>query len=221
MAILILYFKTFFTTGVYFDDTFLKKEAEGSDTHYVGKSKHGDFHHITVKKGIDQQSGVDVIYRLPNDLNKKYTVTFRDAVNLEIGIESIKNEEGNIIFEGEYSKNMPFLFDKNGDPLMEYDYIIDEEISYNADYRIPLKNVVDFSTFSNETIRGRFELLMFAIILFVLTAIDIKFPLFFFMLKNFLHVRNPEPSDLYITMQRISWYMYPIIGIILMIAAIY
>lgn len=222
IVLLIFYFKAFFTTGVYFDHVFLKKEVVSCDNHYSGKGEYGRIN-ITVKGIINKDSSADVIYKLPNNINKKYTVSFKDASNWELGIENIKDEKGNIVFEGEYRKNDFFLYDKNGEPLFEVNQIMTPHnviTPYNSSYEVPMKSAADFATFSSETIRGEYEYLMLAIVLFVLTLIDIKFPLFFFTLRHFLDVKNPEPSDLYIEIQRISWYVYPIIGIILMIAAI-
>jgi hypothetical protein len=63
--------------------------------------------------------------------------------------------------------------------------------------------------------------LMPAIFLIIFTVIDRMFPLFFFKLRHFLDVKDPEPSDLYIAVQRLSWYAYPVITAILLIAAIF
>ena len=115
VIILIFYFKAFFTTGVYYDDTFLKKEVVNNENHYVGKSKYG-FIDITVKKQNNIQDSADVIYRLPNNINKKYIVSFKDAGDMEQEFKNIKikDENGNIIFEGRYKKDDDFLIDKNG-----------------------------------------------------------------------------------------------------------
>lgn len=222
ICVLGIYFKTFFTTGVYFNDTFLKKEVISTDSHYIGESKYGDIH-ITVKGQKNKNSSVDVIYRLPNNINMQYSVSFKDAINWDLGIDNIKDEDGDIIFEGEYRKGSYFLFDKNGKPLMKDSFrvVINGDIQYNDDYKISLINIANFANFAKDTIRGDYEYLLIAIILFILTLIDIKFPLFFFTLRHFLDVQNPEPSDFYITMQRISWVVYPILIVIFMIAAIY
>lgn len=224
IAVMIFYFKAFFTTGVYFNDTFLKKKVVNSDSHYIGESLYGTIH-ITVKGVKNKDRYADVIYSLPNGIHMQYTVTFKDASNWDLGIVNIKDEKGNIIFEGfegEYDKDSPFLYDKSGKPLIEdvIRVVIDGENPYDEDYTVPLKNVADMATFSNDTIRGRYDYLILAIFIFIFTAVDIKFPLFFFKLKHFLDVKDPEPSDFYVFMQRISWYVLPVIGIILMITAI-
>ncbi len=221
VIVLIFYFKAFFTTGVYYDGTFLKKEVVSSDTHYVGKSASRGIH-ITVKGRKNKHNSAEVFYRLPNNINKQYTVNFKDAGNWNLGIENIKDEAGNIVFEGEYRKDSSFLFDKDGKPMIS-DAVrisVNGKTFYNENYKISLKNVADFSVFAKDTIRGKFEFLFLAIILFVLTAIDIKFPLLFFTLKHMWEVRDPEPSDFYLEVQRATWIVFPIVGVVLMIVAI-
>lgn len=61
---------------------------------------------------------------------------------------------------------------------------------------------------------------MMAIFLFILTIIDIKDPMLFFRLNHFLSVRDPEPTDFYISMQKVGWVVMPLLGIVLMIVAI-
>lgn len=221
LLILAIYFKTFFTTGAYFEDTFLKKEVISFDNHYIGKSVYGDIH-ITVKGIENKHKSADVIYRLPNSINKQYTVNFKDASNWGLGIENIEDENGKIIFDGEYKKGDRFLFDKSGKPLLEGSirFRMDGVNPYKNGYKISLLNIVKFASFEKDGIRGDAELLMLAILLLVLVTIDIRFPLFFFTLSHFLDVKDPEPSDFYIMMQRISWVAYPLIAMVLMIASI-
>ena len=221
IVLLGLYFKAFFTTGVYFDDIFLKKEVVSSDTYYKGKNRFGRIQ-ITVKGQLNKNNSADVLYSFPNNINKQYTVTFKAAKDWTLGIENIKDEDGKIIFEGEYQKGSYFLFDKNGEPFMDdtINVFIEGQNPYTEEYRVPLKNVADFALFGVESIRGKYEFLIMAILIFLYTALDIKYPLFLFNLKNGLSVKDPEPSDLYLTMQKFSWYASPVIGIFLMIAAL-
>ena len=60
----------FFTTGVYFDDIFLKKEVVSSDTYYKGKNKFGPIQ-ITVKGELNKHNSADVLYSCANNINKK------------------------------------------------------------------------------------------------------------------------------------------------------
>ncbi len=98
---LILYLKYFFTTGVFYDDTFLKKQGEYTDIQYIGKTKQGKIQ-ISVKALTDKQNSIDVIFRLPNDINKQYNVSFKDADYSGYGNLNIKDENGNTVFRGQY-----------------------------------------------------------------------------------------------------------------------
>ncbi|HHW30695.1 MAG TPA: hypothetical protein GXX20_03315 [Clostridiaceae bacterium] len=217
-----MYFLVFFTKGVVYDEVFLKKEVIGADTHYIGKGRWGQIH-ITVKgiKGI--HDNIEVIYRLPNNIVEKYEVGFEknnEDFREKVVIKDINN---NIIFEGRYREGDIFLFDKNEEPFIEGigHIIINDQNPYKSDYKIYLKSVVSFASGEGEQIRGDVRLLVISIFLIIITVIDIKYPLFFFRLRHSLSVENPEPSDFYITMQRISWCISPIIILIGLLAAIF
>lgn len=169
IVILFFYLKTFFTTGVYFHDAFLKKQVLCSEIHYTGTTKYGKAQ-IIVKGLVNKESIIEVDYILPNNINKNYKVEFENIFNSEIdmgdiediyvrdsrvGIENIKDEDGNVIFPGGvYKKYFSFLFEKNGEPFMDVSPVmIDMENAYNNNYKLPLNNVVAFATSSNDVIR--------------------------------------------------------------------
>ncbi|HOC09723.1 MAG TPA: hypothetical protein PKN88_09370, partial [Bacillota bacterium] len=160
-AALILYFIVFFTRGAEFDDTFLKKEVVSSDAHYMGKNMYGSIH-ITVKGLKDVHRSAEVIFRLPNDINRRYTVNFQDPKNWDAGIENIKGEDGSIVFEGEYRKDRDFMVDKNGELWLDYNARVMKygESPYNEDYKISLKNVADFAYSAKDITRGNYGLLV-------------------------------------------------------------
>jgi hypothetical protein len=221
-AALILYFVAFFTKGAEFDDMFLKKEVVSADAHYMGRNMYGSIH-ITVKGLKDVHSSAEVVFRLPNNINRRYTVNFKDPKDWDAGIENIKDGDGNIVFDGEYIKGRSFMLDKNGELWLDYNArILTYGVSpYNEDYKISLKNVADFAYSAKDTIRGKYEYLLPAILFLIITLIDIKYPLFFFTLRHSMEVDDPQPSEFYITIQRALWVVYPIIALILMLAAIY
>lgn len=227
ILIFIFYFKVFSTKGAYFYGIFLKKEVFSSGTQYTGNSKKGSIQ-IIVKGQIKNQSSVDVIYRLPNNVNYYYTVNFDDVTGPYIGIQNIKDKDGKIAFSGgNYSRDIHYLTSKDGQTIFDTQVIVNGESPYNSDYiiypdnEVSLSNVVSFATSENDLIRGQYEYLVPAIFILVFTLIDIKFPLFFFYIRNFLVVKDPEPSELYTTIQRAGWLIGPAIAFILMIAAIF
>lgn len=219
ILIIVLYFKAFFTNGIYFDDVFLKKEPNSTGTSYTGKINSSHVK-ITVTGIRDKDKNSEVIFKFPDNINLKYTVEFIDANNWNSGIAVIIDKDGTKVFEGDYREGHLFMTDKAGNMVFDESFkgIVNGEVKYGA--KVPLKKVADLAYSTNETIRGRFDLLFFAILLFGLTFIDIKYPLFFFTLNHFIDVKDPEPSEFYIGMQQASWVIMPIIGIILLIVAI-
>ncbi|WP_078553536.1 hypothetical protein [Bacillus alkalicellulosilyticus] len=221
ILITIFYVRAFFTTGMYYDQSFLQKNTNGSASQYIGKNDYGEFY-ISV---FEQENNNTVVtYQLPNNISETFTVSFREPEYGDVGIESITDSQGTQLFDGEYSKEQLFLYDETGNPFIEDDAIIqirvNRESPYQSGYVIPLKNVVDVAYFANDTIRGKVELFILALFLFIITGIDFKFPLLFFKLRYFLYVRDPEPSYLYIMMQKISRYVLLTAGVILLILAI-
>lgn len=222
IVLLIFYFKAFFTEGAYFNDTFLVKSVVGAERHYIGKSRQGGIH-ITVKGLEDTHESMEVIYRLPGNVNRQYTVMLNHENKWFPSIEKIIDKDGNIIFEGEYKKGQQYMVDKNGKPLFSFDItaLRNVDIAYDESYKVPLKNIAEFAFSETDTFRGEIHYLIYALILFLVTWIDYKYPLFFFKFKYWIDVEDPKPSEFYLMMQRISYVVVPMIGIILMIAAIY
>ncbi|HWQ30439.1 MAG TPA: hypothetical protein VN549_05555 [Negativicutes bacterium] len=216
---LILYFRTFLTKGIFYDGNFLRKEAAASETYYRGRGPYG-YIHITVRGIKDKDPSAEVIYKLPNNISSQYTVTFRDRSHWAEGIENIKDEKGSVVFEGEYRRGSLFLIDKNGELVMDMQFRVEGIDPYDQSYKVPLANIASTASFDDEAIRGRLDLLFPAVLLLAFILIDIRFPLFFFSLKHWWDVKDPEPSDLYVSMQRLSWRITPIIAIVLMIAAV-
>lgn len=204
-----------------FEQTFLEKKVDGATTHYIGKHTYGPIH-LLVKEGEDEDTK-KVTYLLPNKINRQYTVK---ATTNYWGVEkvSITDEKGLLLFEGMYSPDYFFLTNENGEPYINDEEMFRVDYNYNSpftkDYVVPLKHVVDVAFQENETIRGEVPLMLIAFFLIGYTAFDRKFPLFFFYLRNWLDVRDPEPSEFYLSMQRLGWKVFPIAGVILLIVAL-
>lgn len=220
IVLVIFYFKVFFTRGAFFNDIFLKKETGVNETYYTGKTNHGDIK-ITVKREETTYDKSEVIYSFPNNNTKHFIVNYKNEYNWDDYIENITDEKGNILFEGIYIKGSPYLHGKNGDIIFRtnYDYRFDVLIGGKT-YELPLVNVMEFATYEIERIKGEAEIMAVALLLLFIVAIDIKYPLFFFTLSHFIDVKDPEPTDFYIFMQKVSWVVIPLISIILLIVAI-
>jgi hypothetical protein len=218
IILLIFYLKIFFTNGVYFEDTFLKKEVVNSERFYSGKDIFGNIQ-ITIKERTNTNKSVEVIYDLPNNINRQYTVNFKSENDQYADIENIKDKDGNIVFSGgQYQKIHQLLLGEKEELVFDdnFQVRISGKSPYSNEYKVPLNNVVGFATYSNDIIRGEYNFLFLAIFISAFLLIDIKFPLLFFNLKYMWSVNNPEPSDFYILIQRIFWYITPFIVLILM-----
>lgn len=119
-------------------------------------------------------------------------------------------------------KGSPYLHDESGKIIfrINYDYRFDVLVEGDT-YELPLVNVMEFATYEIERIRGDAQIMIIAILLLLIIAFDIKYPLFFFTLSHFIDVKDPEPTDFYIFMQEVWWVVIPIISIIFLIVAIY
>lgn len=218
-ALTILYVATFFTKGIYYDDTFLKKNKTATETHYVGSNAYGKLHII-----VSGEGSREVAFKLPNGIQRNYKVNLSKNSNPGKEISSIVDHKGKTIQIGYYDKDSYFLMDKNLEPLIQHDGIqalINGESPYNKNYIIGLKSVADLATFEGETIRGKAEWLILGMFTLGIIAIDIKYPTLFFQLSFFLHVKNPEPTDLYRNIQRLSWYVLPLVALVILLMAIF
>lgn len=218
-VLFIWYLSIFFDNGIFFENVFLEKSSDGSITSYVGKHHEGRIR-IDVEK-IDFEESI-VTYQLPNQLDFNFTVlSLKETYPMRYKIE-ILNDKDDSIFKGTYDANSYYLRDDNEEILFDYDI---SSLGYNnksflASYKPSYLTTVKRSLQENETYRGDSGYLAVAIFLFVFIIIDIKDPLFFFYLKNVLSVKDPEPSELYITIQHLSWVVYPFIIITLLIVAL-
>jgi len=208
--------------GVFFDDTFLKKQGKYPNIQYVGKTNQGSIQ-ISVDVLNEDQNNINVTFKLPNNINKQYNVRFKDSSVWGLSNIVVEDYSDNVIFEGQYNESISFLFDKYGIPSTNNKTTIvrtNEKVTYDKNYEVSLKKVVDFAAFANETTRGKLEYLVITVLIFTLTLIDIKYPLLFFKLNHMFSVKDPEPSDFYISMQQMSWVIMPTIGLALLIAAV-
>ncbi|WP_432403877.1 hypothetical protein [Wukongibacter sp. M2B1] len=217
------YLKAFFTKGAYFEGVFLEKEVIGEETNYIGRTIDGDIQ-IIVNKLEEEKGKIEAIFKLPNNITRKFNISFED--NAYKKTQTITNELGDVIFEGSYESGSMILFDKNGEILFDETIRMylnkrnETEDRFPKNYEVSLLTITQFAYGENETIRGKSQFLAIAIILSIITIIDMRYPLLFFQLRHSLSVQDPEPTEIYVLIQRISWVIYPIIIIGCLIAGV-
>lgn len=110
------------------------------------------------------------------------------------------------------------VFEKDGKP-----YVGETNIIINgSEQPVDSLNVVSLVNIycDDFDIRGNAAAMGFAVILLILWAIDICFPRALFLLSHFISVENPQPSQLYLSAQRIGWVAFPILSAIIMIISL-
>jgi len=212
LTIVFLYFKTFFSIGIFYEETFLKRKFILNERHYIGSNEYGTID-IAVKFDMENQKSKMVVFNFPNNRPKKYTINY----NKDNIVETIKNDDGKVIFSENYDTVTNVL--GQGAKFMTDNTVIKVKKSNDNSgyYNISLRDIVSFSRPGYGEIRGDIGLLIGSIFLSLFYFIDLVYPLFFFKIKHILSVKNPEPSNFYLKIQKISRYIYPCIIFIMLL----
>lgn len=199
--------------GVLFDGTVWKRTGSDSGTVYTGKLPGEGAAVITVTRdgqGATVEYASDVlhdIYRMEYPLPPVQTE--RGAVN---GIRILKN--GEVLFEGGYDGGKYGWYDKNGQWDSGFEVITGQDEAAPAFTGLNERNVVYFAEGPALTARGSWFLYALMVFFTLLVMLDVAFPTALFYMRHCCDVRDPEPSDFYLAMQKVSWVVYPILLLI-------
>ncbi|ABX40895.1 hypothetical protein [Lachnoclostridium phytofermentans] len=215
---LIWYITLFNQKVIYFNGERLIQTKLTNSTQYKGNYLSEPIL-ITVQ---NQNTGEIIVeYNLPNKLYFSYLVYFENGNNYGKKIRIL--EDNNELFNGIYNNNSPFnLLTNDLEPYFDNDLrVVSNNNFYPGDFKPSLNTTAEFATGNGVENRGKiYPLIMFFVVL-IIYFIDIKFPLFFFTLHNFLSVKDPEPTEFYLYMQKLGWYViYPIFLIVLLFMGI-
>ena len=220
-ALLTLFLHT--QKGVEFEGGFLRMSdgASGSAvTVYTGKLR-GEQVKITVNRAAGENL-TEVVFQIGDRI--------RDVCTLETGLPPIQAEQlgpvehiritknGRLLFEGGYDPEYDmgwYDLDGNWDPLaMSVSYGSTVGDDYWEHYETDGGTVLRFAQGSELVSRGSWGL-YFAMLLFsALLALDAAYPLVLFHWRHMCDVKDPEPSDFYLAVQRIGWCVYPFLLLI-------
>lgn len=221
ILLLVLYFRLFQVPGIRFYGTFLTKTGDASEAHYRGRSQEGKFH-ITVKGEKNKDREATVLYELPNRIKLSHGIEFTQADTWEDSFITVSEGNGDVVFTGNYNRYDPILMNANGEP--DWGQM---RVSYNGNsmfvpgYKAAVKESVDLAVRADETIRGKWDFLLLALFIFAAVGLDMAFPLLGFSLSHRMWVENAEPSDAYLFMQRLGWVVMPILGLVIMVVAVW
>ena len=200
-----------FRKGVVFDEHLLRIYETEDSTVYSGKV-HREEVSVTVRSDLQQ-----VEYTVRDRIHDIYTIEYPlESIKTEFGtangIRILKNDK--VLFEGGYFPNQDFLLwvDPNG----EWDAGI--QISYGtygepekAPQELTKSNVMYFLEGPEVVHRGSIGLYVLMVAMTLLLMLDVAHPLVLFKLQHMLDVRDPEPTEFYLGMQRVGWVIYPVL----------
>lgn len=224
LILMAVYFYLFFQRGILLENTFLRLSREDNAYVFKGSSRGKDII-VRVDGDVYITNTAVVSYEIENEYRQNFVINATSPLEYSTFVKIYVNDK--VKFEGTYkidSRSFFPLSDKYGKPYMDDLRISFEgynvENSYTKPFEASYTHIVTTAFKDNIIIRGNWELMLTAVLLLIFIAVDIKWPLFFFLLSYHLSVKDPEPSELYISIQHISWIVIPIISLVLLIAGI-
>ena len=215
------------TPGLQFRGEFLKRSVVNEITVYSGKCK-GTELYISV---TPLEDGAAVDFTAENGWERGYVVSGWNSGMGKSPAEPVlvTDRDGAELFRGFLWSN-DYLMDEHGDiDLTHSGFSVSitstkqEEEGTWTDYEPSMLRIVKLAMAPSDVCRGSVGLYLLMLLLTVMLAVDILYPELFFQLKHCLDVRDPEPSDFYIAVQRLCWVVYPVllmIGYYMAVAAI-
>ena len=210
--------------GVLFNGALLKPSEMAEAVTYTGKI-HGENISISVQMESNTVTVITCeaegrrsdVYRMEYPLEPILAVSGFAEGEMVDGIRITKN--GGVLFEGGYDRETSINEAAWSDADGQWDPGVVVTFSTGSgeqDGHLAL-NRWDVMTFANGpelTARGSWMLYFVMVFASILVALDAAFPLTMFRLNHMCDVRDPEPSDFYLAMQRIGWVLWPILILI-------
>lgn len=209
-----------FQKGVEFEGGLLRRTETEESVIYNGKVR-GEQVEITVRAaGSGNLTEVD--FRIGNRI--------QDDCTLETGLPPIQADQlgpvehiritrnGQLLFEGGYTAEHDMgWYDLEGNwaPFSGLEATLRTSgENYWDSYKTSAGTILAFARGPERTARGSW-MLYFTMLLFSgLLALDAAYPLALFRWQHMCDVKDPEPSDFYLGMQRAGWCIYPILLLI-------
>ena len=215
--------------GVEFEGGLLRRTETEESVIYNGKVQ-GERVKITVTDCPDEQ-------RTAAEVQVGDRV--RDEGVVETGLPPIQADQlgpvehiritrnGQLLFEGGYTAEHDmgwYDLEGNWDPFtMSVSYSSTAGDDYWEHYETDRGTILSFARGPQLVSRGSWELYFAMLLLSALLALDAAFPLVIFHWQHMCDVKDPEPSDFYLGMQRAGWCVYPfliLIGYIIALRAL-
>ena len=215
-ALLTLFLHT--QKGVEFEGGFLRL-SDDAVTAYTGKLR-GEQVEITVNRAAGENL-TEVVVQIGDRI--------RDVCTLEIGLPPIQAEQLGPVEHIRIMKNDQLLFEGGYDPDHDYGWYdldgswdpfsVSVSRAYSPDdywknYETDAGTIRRFAQGPELVSRGSWALYFIMLMFSGLLALDAAYPLALFRCQHMCDVKDPEPSDFYLGMQRAGWCIYPILLLI-------
>lgn len=207
--------------GVAFSDALLRVETSETQTVYTGKVN-GEMVCIQVEPAGDNRT--DVVYQAGDHPAQTYTLEYPTETPVATqggttvdGVRVLRN--GSVLFEGGLDPDAESLFRwYSPDGTLDADMIISVSTGEDEDYGPPESlgrdSVWYFAQGPDTSARGSVGVYLLMLLFSALVALDAAFPRALFYMQHCCDVRDPEPSDFYLAMQRLGWVVYPVLILI-------
>lgn len=203
--------------GLLLDGALLRPTETADGVTYAGKL-HGEQVSFSVRRESDTvtvitcetESGSDV-YRMEYPLEPIRAADGFAQGEMVDGICITKN--GTVLFAGGYDReNGGFWYDADGrwDQDLYFSSFTGSDGGTGA-LDLEKQDVMRFADDPELTARGSWLIYFLMLFFSLIVALDAAFPLALFYWRHMCDVRDPEPSDFYLMMQRVGWVVYPIL----------
>lgn len=204
--------------GVAFSDSLLRVETSETAAVYTGKVK-GQAVCIQVEPAGDNRT--DVVYQTGDRPAQTYTLEYptETPVATQSGttVDGVRVwRDGSLLFEGGLDPDAESVFRwYSPDGTWDADVVISVSTGADEDYGPPeylsRDSVWSFAQGPDTSARGSVGIYLLMLLFSALVALDAAFPRVLFYMQHCCDVRDPEPSDFYLAMQRLGWVVYPVL----------
>ena len=215
---LLIYLPFFFQKGIVLDESFLKKTETESAVTYKGNVNRVKTT-IVQSGAVSKDPSVEIKIQEGNEPEKVFAISILDKEINELGEKytfSLMEPSGEVSIYGFNSREIHPFTDESGSPIFMIDNMVfsftDDDQTANETLRFKVMRIA-FGDL--DAIRGNVGYFIVALLFLGMSLVDFRWPLFFFTLDHFLLVRDPEPSDLYLAIQKGRWIVTPVISVFL------
>ncbi len=124
-----------------------------------------------------------------------------------------------VLFSGGYDPDPLFVgreyFGENGDHVSLSAYHAEISREGKEPLEFSAANILFFAGEPEIAVRGNWANYLVAVFISVIGAVAIAFPDELFYLRHFLHVQDPEPTELYYTVHKLSSILFAVIVFVL------